>query len=239
MKNKVCTKCKIKKSFDEFYLDKQMKDGKSSWCKECYVIKAINYNLKHQKKIKIYRKKWYEKHNEESKDYNKKYKHNYYLQNKEKLIIKQKEYCKKYPWKIVFNSIKQRCNNPKNKDYKNYGGRGIKCLITVKEIKKLWFRDKAYNLNQPTIDRKNNDKNYTIKNCQFIEMLDNIAKQDKKAVIQKLSKPITQYDFEGNFIRSWKSITKAERSLKCTHVSGVCNGNRKTAGGFIWKFKTN
>lgn len=50
-------------------------------------------------------------------------------------------------------------------------------------------------------------------------------------------KPILQYDINGNFIQEWDSITEAEEALRIVSIGKVCNGDRKTAGGFIWKFK--
>ena len=34
-KTKICTRCKKRKKVAEFYGDKHMKDGLSSWCKPC------------------------------------------------------------------------------------------------------------------------------------------------------------------------------------------------------------
>jgi hypothetical protein len=34
-----------------------------------------------------------------------------------------------YHERLIFQGIKQRCNNPKNDAFHNYGGRGIKCLF--------------------------------------------------------------------------------------------------------------
>jgi len=76
----------------------------------------------------------------------------------------------RYPWYRVYDNARQRCTNPKTRSYKNYGGRGIKFFMTRKEIKKLWFRDKAYLLKVPSIDREDNDGNYEYSNCQFIEL---------------------------------------------------------------------
>ncbi len=72
--------------------------------------------------------------------------------------------------------IRQRCLNPKNINYKWYGARGIGVLITVEEIIKLWFRDKAYEMDKPSIDRRDNNGHYTYKNCRFIEMSENSKK---------------------------------------------------------------
>jgi hypothetical protein len=34
-KTKTCTRCKKRRKLDQFYKDKHMKDGHSSWCKAC------------------------------------------------------------------------------------------------------------------------------------------------------------------------------------------------------------
>ena len=53
-----------------------------------------------------------------------------------------------------------------------------------------------------------------------------------------LSKPVEQYDLEGNYIRSWISAREVERQTGINNgrISQCCNGKAKTAGGFIWKF---
>jgi hypothetical protein len=73
------------------------------------------------------------------------------------------------PWMQHYLDANHRCLNPNNPAYKYYGGRGIKQLMSLKDFRSLWFRDKAYLLKRPSIHRKNNDKNYTIKNCEFLE----------------------------------------------------------------------
>lgn len=78
---------------------------------------------------------------------------------------------KKYPWKATLSSIRNRVKFQP-------GYRHVKCLITAEELKILWFRDKAYLMEKPSIDRKNNRGNYTFKNCQYLEMLDNCRKQN-------------------------------------------------------------
>lgn len=60
--------------------------------------------------------------------------------------------------------IKQRCCNPNDKAYPNYGGRGIKCYInTVDElVKTLGLKPKGY-----SIDRIDNDGDYTLDNVRW------------------------------------------------------------------------
>jgi hypothetical protein len=53
------------------------------------------------------------------------------------------------------------------------------------------------------------------------------------------SKPINQYDLNGNFIKEWPSITEASNYLKgFPQVISSCLLNiNKTAYGYVWKFK--
>jgi len=144
-------------------------------------------------------------------------------------------YYDKFPWRKTFYVIKDRCTRKKNSHYKNYGERGIKCLITSEEIKKLWFRDKAYLMKQPSINRKDNDGNYTFENCEYTEWGKNSAERN----IRVLSKPVLQFDLQGNFIKEWKSAVEAKKSLNISNslISHVCKGHYKQGRGFIWKFK--
>jgi len=84
------------------------------------------------------------------------------------------------PWKKTYYYIKTRCDNKKATQYKNYGGRGIKCLITVQELKMLYFRDKAFAMKKPSIDRINNDGNYCLENCRYVEQSKNSAERNKR-----------------------------------------------------------
>ena len=49
-------------------------------------------------------------------------------------------------------------------------------------------------------------------------------------------KRVNQYDLNGNFIKTWSNIALAQRELKICHISDCCNGKRKTAGKYIWKY---
>lgn len=50
---------------------------------------------------------------------------------------------------------------------------------------------------------------------------------------------VSQYDLNGNFIQDFGSINEANRFLnvKNSNISMVCRGLRKTACGYIWKYK--
>ncbi len=69
----------------------------------------------------------------------------------------------------VWQSILQRCNNSNNKDYTNYGGRGIKvCEDWLEYINFYnWSMINGY-CEGVSIDRVNPDGNYEPTNCRWI-----------------------------------------------------------------------
>ena len=77
----------------------------------------------------------------------------------------------KKDWRIysIWNDIKRRCFNPKNKRYKQYGGRGITICKEWLNFQNFydWSMKNGYN-KKLIIDRINNDKNYTPNNCRWV-----------------------------------------------------------------------
>lgn len=56
--------------------------------------------------------------------------------------------------------------------------------------------------------------------------------------IEVSSKEVLQFTSGGTCIAAYKSTREAERETGVfqSHISAVCRGRRKTAGGFIWKY---
>lgn len=59
----------------------------------------------------------------------------------------------------------------------------------------------------------------------------------KLAISNGMKKQVLQFDKQGNFIKEWNSVVEATKIY--SNVSPVLKGKRKTAGGFIWKYKNN
>lgn len=88
----------------------------------------------------------------------------------------------------VWGSMKKRCNNPNDKSYKNYGGRGIKVCKEWNENYlsfKKWAYKNGYDENAPhgecTIDRINVNGNYEPNNCRWISNAEQQKNKRKSA----------------------------------------------------------
>lgn len=73
-------------------------------------------------------------------------------------------YVLKNPWVKKYYSSKGRSGKRKN---------GRIHTMKVKDFKELWFRDKAWLLKSPSIDRIDPSQGYIKENCRFIERSEN------------------------------------------------------------------
>ena len=60
-----------------------------------------------------------------------------------------------------------------------------------------------------------------------------------KGIAKALSKPVGQYTRDGELVKIWPSTMEVQRQAGFSqgNISKAANGNRKTAGGYIWKYK--
>lgn len=76
--------------------------------------------------------------------------------------------------------VYSRCHYPTSQSWHTYGGRGIECRITWIEIARIWFRDVAWMMKDPHLDRIDPAGHYEWVNCRFIESVDNYARIIRK-----------------------------------------------------------
>ena len=95
--------------------------------------------------------------------------------------------------------------------------------------------------NLPEVNHKDEDKlDNRVDNLEWCDSAYNTnygTSLQRKTEATRLA--VLQYDFDGNFIAEYPSSKEAseaagvDRSL----ISKCCRGQRRTAGGFVWKYK--
>lgn len=80
----------------------------------------------------------------------------------------------------VWVKMRQRCNNPKDKAYKYYGGRGIKVCDRWLNSFDNFFSDMGEHKEGMSIDRIDNNGNYEPRNCQWLTISQNISKRNRE-----------------------------------------------------------
>ena len=129
--------------------------------KEHDKLRARVYRKNNREKHLEYRRKHYELNKEHISIQKKEWRRN----NREKENIMKRRYRKSHPWSITWENINSRV--------KGYGGRTdyvhLENCLSLKQLRYLWFRDKAFKMDKPSLHRKNNQKGYTVRNCEYVE----------------------------------------------------------------------
>lgn len=102
----------------------------------------------------------------------------------------------------TYHHMKDRCYRENNKDYKHYGGRGIKiCSDWLGENGFInfynWAMENGYS-DDLTIERKDPNKDYCPENCCWIPL--------KKQMANRTNQNIITYKGETHYLSEWAEI---------------------------------
>lgn len=64
-----------------------------------------------------------------------------------------------------------------------------------------------------------------------------LSEETKEKLRKQNGKPVSQYDLTGNFVAEYFSVKEAKRATGISHIDACCRGERKTAGGYAWRYK--
>lgn len=135
-------------------------------------------------------------------------------------------------WIDYYDSFKNGYNN-------TYGGRGNNFIMTDKSdiVLQLWENGLTINkivektsLNVETV------RGYLNKNGITKEQ---IRERANYYIGLSKSRPVLQYDLDGNFIKEWNTAVEAANTLNLNskYITSTCRGHQKTYSGMKWKYK--
>ena len=125
----------------------------------------------------------------------------------------------------VWHGFKTRCENKKNKDYKRYGGRGIKVCEQWSdsyESFKAWALENRYKSGLQ-IDRKENDGDYCPENCRFITLLENQNNRSTNVLLTAFgeTKSMSDWHRDKRCVVSYQTLTRRIKSGVFNHETAI------------------
>lgn len=101
---------------------------------------------------------------------------------------------KTHPLYATWLTMRDRCNNPKHKDYGRYGGRGIKVDPRWDDFAQF-VADMGERPKGKSIDRIDNDGDYSAENCRWATQKEQVTNSSKVQMLTANGKTQSQSDW--------------------------------------------
>lgn len=113
-----------------------------------------------------------------------------------------------------------RCNNPKDRNYHNYGGRGIKVCKRWENFE-LFLKDMGEPPKGMTLDRKNNDKGYSPSNCRWVTAAEQCRNRRVNVWVLLDGKSVLLTDALLMLGKTYQALYYQMRTYGLSHQEGV------------------
>lgn len=91
--------------------------------------------------------------------------------------------------------------------------------------------------NYSIINHINGDKtDNRVENLERCTQSHNVQESYRLGLQIPTGRAVNQYDLDGHFIKTWDTIREPSLLYNNSHISDCCRNNRKTAGGYIWRY---
>lgn len=146
----------------------------------------------------------------------------------------------------VWVTMKQRCLNPNHNGYKNYGARGISVCdewANSYAAFRKWAYENGYDENAQrfacTIDRIDNDGDYSPDNCRWVKDYSIQVKNRRHYEYASHRKSVIRISNDGEEV-TFRSMREAARKTtgnvkSASSISACCRGERVSAYGYTWR----
>ncbi len=131
------------------------------------------------------------------------------------------------PERRVYGAMKKRCLNPKDANFRHYGGRGIVICERWRDSFEAFFTDMGHRPSpRHEIDRIDNDGPYSPDNCRWATRTEQMRNtRGVQAVVRGDGK-------------QYRTIVEAAAEVGVTPsgIGAACRGEQHTAGGHTWRY---
>lgn len=153
--------------------------------------------------------------------------------------------------KLPSHLLKQKVSTSGYLRVELYKQKSRKCFYVHRLVASMFIPNP---LNKPEVNHIDGNKlNNCVDNLEWTTISENQIHAIKNGLrksspmlgkighLSPCSKPVIQYDLQGNFIKLWLCGSDAARnlSMSATSISLCATNKHKTANGYIWRYVTN